>query len=69
MDMNRDGSNNPPHNFLDMLNSLIQNDNILLRTELININESDNSNRGCSEEYINRKYKLSENGFTEKQFV
>ena len=53
MDMDRDGSNNPPHNFLHMLNSLIRNDNILLRTELININESDNSNRGCSEEYIN----------------
>ena len=36
-----------------MLNSLIQNDSIILRTEIINMNELDNSNRGCSEEYIN----------------
>ena len=53
MDMNRDESDigNPPHNFIQMLNSLIQNDNILLRTEIINMTEE--HNRGCSEEYIN----------------
>ena len=53
MDMNRDESDidNPPHNFIQMLNSLIQNDNILLRTEIINMTEE--TNRGCSEEYIN----------------
>lgn len=53
MDMNRDepNFNTPPHNFLDMLNSLVQNNNIILRTELININSESNS--GCSEEYIN----------------
>ena len=34
MDMNRDepNFNTPPHNFLDMLNSLVQNNNIILRT-------------------------------------
>lgn len=56
MDMDRDESDNSnlPHNFLAMLNSLIQNDNILLRTEIININnETEETNRGCSEEYIN----------------
>lgn len=53
MDMNRNepNFNTPPHNFLDMLNSLIQNDNIILRTEIINMNSGSNS--GCSEEYIN----------------
>jgi hypothetical protein len=53
MDMNRDepNFNTPPHNFLDMLNSLVQNNNIILRTELININSESNS--GCNEEYIN----------------
>ena len=53
MDMNRDepNFNTPPHNFLDMLNSLVQNNNIILRTEIININNESNS--GCSEEYIN----------------
>ena len=53
MDMNRDepNFNPPPHNFIQMLNSLIQNDNILLRTEIINMTEE--TNRGCSEEYIN----------------
>ena len=51
--MNRDEPDisNPPHNFFQMLNSLIRNDNILLRTEIENINED--SNRGCSEEFIN----------------
>ena len=55
MDMNRDEPDisNPPHNFLQMLNSLIQNDNILLRTEIENINNNEDSNRGCSEEFIN----------------
>ena len=56
MDMNRDESDisNPPYNFMAMLNSLIQNDNILIRTEIININnETEETNRGCSEEYIN----------------
>ena len=53
MDMDRDGSNNitPPHNFFQMLNSLIRNDNILLRTEIENINNQ--ANIGCSEEFIN----------------
>ena len=53
MDRDELNFNTPPHNFIQMLNSLIQNDNILLRTEIINMNELDNSNRGCSEEYIN----------------
>ena len=53
MDMNRDEPDfsNPPHNFIQMLNSLIRNDNILLRTEIENIN--DNINGGCSEEFMN----------------
>jgi len=53
MDMNRDepNFNTPPHNFIQMLNSIVQNNNIILRTEIININNESNS--GCSEEYIN----------------
>ena len=56
MDMNRDepNFNTPPHNFIQMLNSIVQNNNIILRTEIININNiTEESNRGCSEEYIN----------------
>jgi hypothetical protein len=56
MDMNRDepNFNSPPHNFIQMLNSIVQNNNIILRTEIININNiTEESNRGCSEEYIN----------------
>lgn len=54
MDRDESDNSNLPHNFLAMLNSLIQNDNILLRTEIININnETEETNRGCSEEYIN----------------
>lgn len=53
--MNRDEPDisNPPHNFFQMLNSLIRNDNILLRTEIENINNNEDSNIGCSEEFIN----------------
>ena len=61
MDMNRDRPNNtpsPPYNFFHMLDSLIRNDNILLRTEIENINNNEEninnqSNTGCSEEFIN----------------
>lgn len=56
MDMDRDepNFNTPPHNFIQMLNSIVQNNNIILRTEIININNiTEESNRGCSEEYIN----------------
>jgi len=56
MDMNRDepNFNSPPHNFIQMLNSIVQNNNIILRTEIININNiTEESNRSCSEEYIN----------------
>jgi hypothetical protein len=55
MDMNRDESDisNPPPNFIQMLNSIVQNNNIILRTELINLNESGDSSHGCNEEYIN----------------
>lgn len=59
MDMNRSepNFNTPPPNFIQMLNSIVHNNNIILRTELININneteETEETNRGCSEEYIN----------------
>ena len=55
MDMNRSETNfnTPSPNFIQMLNSIVQNNNIILRTELINLNESDDSSHGCNEEYIN----------------
>jgi len=37
--------------FLEMLNSLVNNQNIILRTELINTEETNHN--GCSEEFIN----------------
>ena len=39
----------PPPYFLSMLNSLLRNDNILLRTDLIDTEV----NNSCSEEFIN----------------
>ena len=51
MDRDEPDFSDPPHDFLQMLNSLVRNDNILLRTEIINMTEE--TNRGCSEEFIN----------------
>jgi len=56
MEMNRDEPDisDPPHNFIQMLNSLIQSDNIIFRAELENIEENiSHTSGGCSEEYIN----------------
>ena len=49
-------TSDPPPGLLEMLNSIINNENIILRTEIININpgtEENNNNDGCSEEFIN----------------
>jgi hypothetical protein len=49
-------TSDPPPGFLEMLNTIINNENIILRTEIININqgtEENNNNNGCSEEFIN----------------
>tara|TARA_B110000495_G_C22976806_1_gene573827 strand:+ start:950 stop:1507 length:558 start_codon:yes stop_codon:yes gene_type:complete len=51
MDMN---TSVPPFNFITMLNSLISDENIILRTEIINgIDENNNEMDGCSEEFKN----------------
>jgi hypothetical protein len=44
-----------PETLLEILNTIINNENIILRTEIININPGteNNNNNGCSEEFIN----------------
>jgi len=51
MELNSTEANIPQTNFLEMLNSLVDNQNIILRTELINTEETNHN--GCSEEFIN----------------
>ena len=53
--MNREDADisSPPPYFLSMLNSLIRNDNILLRTEILN------TQNNCSEEFINNLEELT----------
>jgi hypothetical protein len=53
-DLDEPDTSDPPPGLLEMLNSIINNENIILRTEIININPgTDNNNNGCSEEFIN----------------
>ena len=56
--MNREDADisSPPPYFLSMLNSLIRNDNILLRTEILNTH---NTRNNCSEEFINNLEELT----------
>tara|TARA_B100000900_G_scaffold299353_1_gene257939 strand:+ start:4603 stop:5253 length:651 start_codon:yes stop_codon:yes gene_type:complete len=54
MDIDEPDISEPPHNFIQMLNSLIRNNNIIFRAELENIEENiSHTNSGCSEEFIN----------------
>lgn len=54
MDRDEPDISDPPHNFIQMLNSLIQSDNIIFRAELENIEENiSHTSGGCSEEFIN----------------
>tara|TARA_Y100000389_G_scaffold75672_1_gene72325 strand:+ start:491 stop:1195 length:705 start_codon:yes stop_codon:yes gene_type:complete len=42
-----------PYNFISMLNSIMQNSNIILRDEISNMNNTIAENLGCSEEFKN----------------
>ena len=54
-DLDEPNTSDPPSGFLEMLNTIINNENIILRTEIINNQgtENNNNNNGCSEEFIN----------------
>lgn len=55
--MNRGESGNlnstQPYNFISMLNSFMQNSNVILRDEISNMNSTTSENTGCSEEFKN----------------
>ena len=57
MDMDRGESGNlnstQSYNFISMLNSIMQNSNIILRDEISNMNNTTSDNIGCSEEFKN----------------
>jgi len=57
MDMDREESGNlnstQPYNFISMLNSIMQNSNIIIRDEISNMNNTTSENTGCSEEFKN----------------
>jgi len=54
-DLDEPNTSDPPSGFLEMLNTIINNENIIIRTEIINNQgtENNNNNNGCSEEFIN----------------